>query len=142
MLERIRKIENVIVFVLLIMMLFTVVIATIELGVIVYQQLMKAPKFLLNLDELLEIMGFFLMVLIALELLATIKAYFQNKPHLEVVVIVAMIAIARKVIIVDYKETSPTMLFGMAAVIFALSAGYFLVKRAWDTTKTSSKGID
>lgn len=130
MLELARKVESVVVYVLLALMLVTVAISTIELAIIMYHEFISPPKYMFGLQDLLEVLGFFLMVLIALELLATIRAYIEHKFHLEVVVIVAMIALARKIIILDYKQTTPATLYGMAAVILALSVGYYLVKRA------------
>jgi uncharacterized membrane protein (DUF373 family) len=50
--------------------------------------------------------------------------------HAEVVFLVAIVAVSRKVIIVDYKTITPEMLYGMATVVIALEIGYFLVRRA------------
>ena len=44
---------------------------------------------------------------------------------------VAMIAIARKVIILDVKELPSVTLLGIAAIIITLSGGYYLFKHAW-----------
>jgi uncharacterized membrane protein (DUF373 family) len=41
-----------------------------------------------------------------------------------------MIAIARKVIILDVKELPSATLLGIAAIIITLSSGYYLFKRA------------
>ncbi|MBN1831416.1 MAG: phosphate-starvation-inducible PsiE family protein, partial [Deltaproteobacteria bacterium] len=49
-------------------------------------------------------------------------------PHYEVVLSVAIIAIARKVIILDINEVSSGSLIGIASIIVALTAGYFLMK--------------
>jgi len=43
---------------------------------------------------------------------------------------VAIIAIARKVIILDLKEVDGQSLIGIACIIIALTAGYFLMKRS------------
>lgn len=123
--------ERYVVLVLLALMMVAVFAATIELGAILAQQLLEPPFLLLNLEELLEVFGFFLMVLIGLELLETIRAYLeQDKVHVEVVFLVAMVAVARKVIIVDLDAVSADTLFAMSAVILALSAGYFLLGKA------------
>jgi len=75
--------------------------------------------------------GFFLMVLIGLELLETIRAYLEEgRVHAEVVFLVAIVAVSRKVIIMDYKTAPTELLFGMSALIIALGLGYFLVRRA------------
>ncbi|MDZ7344714.1 MAG: phosphate-starvation-inducible PsiE family protein [candidate division KSB1 bacterium] len=123
--------EKAIVLALLGMMLLAVLASTVELAFILFEELMKPPQFLLNIDEMLEVFGFFLMVLIGLELLETIKAYLEDDTvHAEVVFLVAIVAISRKVIIVDYKDITPEMLYGMSAVIIALGIGYFLVRRS------------
>ncbi len=130
--ERIlRLFEKVIIISLLGMMMIAVLVSTIELGVILVQELLKPPILLLNLEEMLEVFGFFLMVVIGLELLETIKAYFQeDRVHAEVVFLVAMVAVARKVIILDYTKVPPELMFGVAAVVVALGIGYFLVRFA------------
>jgi uncharacterized membrane protein (DUF373 family) len=123
--------EKVIVVVLIGLMMLAVLVSTVELAVILFQQLIKPPVFLLSIKEMLEVFGFFLMVLIGLELLETIKAYLQeDRLHAEVVLLVALVAVSRKVIILDYKELAPGMLYGMSALIVALGIGYFLVRRA------------
>jgi len=126
-----KSFEKVIVWTLLGLMMVAVLVSTVELAVILFQELMKPPAFLLNIEEMLEVFGFFLMVLIGLELLESIKAYLvEDRVHAEVVFLVAIVAMSRKVIIVDYKDITPEMLYGIAAVIIALAGGYFLVRRA------------
>lgn len=126
-----KTFEKIIVWTLLGLMMIAVLVSTVELAVILFQQLMKPPLFLLNIEEMLEVFGFFLMVLIGLELLESIKAYLEeNRVHAEVVFLVAIVAMSRKVIIVDYKEIAPELLYGIAAVIIALASGYLLVRRA------------
>jgi uncharacterized membrane protein (DUF373 family) len=84
----------------------------------------------LDINELLEIFGLFMLVLIGIELLETIKTYImKNVIHLEVVLMVAMIAIARKVIILDIKKVPSPTLMGIGVIIIALSVGYYLVKQ-------------
>lgn len=39
----------------------------------------------------------------------------------------ALMAIARKVIILDVKETEPPYLYGLGAIVLAMSIGYWLV---------------
>lgn len=50
--------------------------------------------------------------------------------HVEVVVLVAIIAVARKIIVIDYYSISYEILFGIAAFMISLCVGYFLLKRA------------
>jgi len=85
----------------------------------------------LEIDELLEIFGLFMLVLIGIELLETIaKTYMaESVDHAQIVMAVAIIAIARKVIILDVKDLSGLALVGIAAIILALSIGYYLIKK-------------
>ena len=126
-----KTFEKVIVVVLLGLMMLAVLTSTVELAIILFQELQKPPLFLLNIEEMLEVFGFFLMVLIGLELLESIKAYLEeDRVHAEVVFLVAIVAISRKVIILNYEKISSEMLYGMSSVIVALGIGYFLVRRA------------
>ena len=128
--KALKKFEKAIVLTLLGLMMVAVFASTIELAIILFQQLVRPPLLLLNMEEMLEVFGFFLMVLIGLELLESIKAYLdEDRVHVEVVLLVAIVAAARKIIIMDYKTTTPNMLFSIAAVIVALSVGFYLVRR-------------
>ena len=123
--------ERVIVSVLTILMIIVVVLATIDLAWVILQKLLRPPVLLLVADDLLDIFGTFLLVLIGLELLNTIRAYLsEHTIHAEVVFMAAMIAVARKVITLDVKELSPVALVGIATIILALSAGYYLFKQS------------
>jgi uncharacterized membrane protein (DUF373 family) len=125
-----EKIEKLIVLSLLGMMVSVVLLSTIELGWLIVTDIITPPILILEIDELLDIFGMFLLVLIGVELLVTVKMYLTKKTvHVEVVFTVAMIAIARKVIILDVKELSSLTLIGIGVIIFALSAGYYLVRR-------------
>ena len=130
MLELLKKFEKGITVALVILMAIVVLLATIELGWIIVKDIISPPVFLLEIEELLDIFGLFLLVLIGVELLETIKAYVrENVVHYEVVMTVAMIAIARKVIILDVKELPSMTLVGIAAIIVALSAAQFYYRR-------------
>ncbi len=140
MVKILKTFERVIVVALLVLMMLAVVASTVELVIIFYQELAKPPVFLLNLEEMLEVFGFFLMVLIGLELLESIKAYLEeDRVHAEVVFLVAIVAVSRKIIILNYKEITPEMLYGMSAVIVAMGIGYFLVRRAMCQYRSDTK---
>ncbi len=131
MLKLIEACERFIITALIVMMIVAVLLSTIELGWIMVDQIASPPFFVLDIRELFELFGFFLMVLIGIELLQSVKTYLSSSQiHVEVVFMVAMIAIARKVIILDLHEVSGLSLIGLAATIFALAAGYFAVKKA------------
>ncbi len=125
-----RLVERAIVIALIIMMTVVLLLATVDLGWLIIQDILSSPMFLLEVEELLDIFSFFLLVLIGVELLETIKAYFdEHVVHAEVVLEVAMIAIARKVITLDVKELSSLTLVGIAAIVVALAVAFYFVKR-------------
>jgi len=108
----------------------TIAFSVLELAVVLFKDLVSPPVLMLEMHELLDIFGLFLLVLLGLELLETMKAYLrENVVHVEVVMIVAIIAIARKVIILDLKVLSGTMLIGLASLLAALAFGYVYIKR-------------
>jgi uncharacterized membrane protein (DUF373 family) len=108
-----------------------ILLATADLVKTVAVEIWKAPRFLLGLEEIMSVFGLFFMILIGLELLETIKTYLSREEmHVEIVFLVAMIAVARKVIILKLPSLTAPTLFGIAALIIALAAGYFLVKLA------------
>jgi uncharacterized membrane protein (DUF373 family) len=136
MLHHLQRFERVIIVALIIMMGMVVLLATVELAFILVKDIVSPPVFILEIDELLDIFGLFLLVLIGIELLETVKAYLvENVIRVHVVFTVALIAISRKVIILDVKETHSLKLAGIAAIIIALSLGYFFIK------KTDEKSI-
>jgi len=130
MTQWLRTFEHTIIRCLIYMMALIILISTIELGYLLVKDIVSPPVFFLEIDELLELFGFFLLILIGIELLETIKAYLQDKVvHSEVVLEVALIAIARKVIILDLKEYDSTVLIGIAALILTISGAYYIVRR-------------
>ena len=132
MLKLLKKFERMIVTTLIVMMGLTILLATIELAWLIIKDVITPPVILLEIHELLDIFGLFLLVLLGIELVSTLKTYLtENEIHVEVVFAVALIAIGRKVIILDVKELSSLSLIGIAAIIISLSVGYFLVKRTF-----------
>ena len=125
-----KKFERVVVGALILMMVFVILISTVELGWLIVKDILAQPMFFIEIDQLLEIFGFFLLILIGVELLESMKAYLANKVvHSEVVLEVALIAIARKVIILNLDEYDSTILLGIAALIIAISVSYYLIRR-------------
>ena len=130
MIAFLKKFERIVVITLIIMMVFVVLCASIELGYIIIKDFLRPPMFMLVIADLLEIFGFFLLVLIGIELLETIKAYLvENVVHIMIVLEVALIAIARKVIILDIEKYDGLTIIGTAGLIMAVAVAYFCIKR-------------
>ena len=130
MLDWLKQFERTVTLILACLMALVVALATIELAYVLAKDTITPPILLLDIEELLEIFGLFMLVLIGIELLETIKAYFkENVVHVEVVLTVAMIAVARKVIILDVKDLSAMTLIGIATIVVALAFAARVFKR-------------
>jgi uncharacterized membrane protein (DUF373 family) len=126
-----KKFEKTVILCLILLMVTVVLISTIELAYIIIKDIIAPPIFWLEIQQLLEIFGFFMLILIGIELLETIKAYLAEKVvHSEIVLEVALIAITRKVIILDVKAYDGLAIIGIAALIMSIAVAYYFLKRA------------
>jgi uncharacterized membrane protein (DUF373 family) len=126
-----KQFERIIVVALVVMMMLVVALATLELGWIIADDIITPPVLLLEVDELLEIFGFFLLILVGIELLETIKAYLKdNVVHVDIVLEVALIAVARKVIVLDLAKYDGLTVLSVATLIIALAGAFFIERRA------------
>lgn len=126
-----RKVEKSIIYVLIFLMFLVLISATIDLAVYIFKSMAKSDFYLMNYEALIEVFGAFLLVLIGIELLDTIKVYLRrNTVHVEVVVLVAIIALARKIVVLNLEEMDATMILGMAALIIALAVAYYLIRKS------------
>ncbi|CBN53855.1 MULTISPECIES: phosphate-starvation-inducible PsiE family protein [Kamptonema] len=81
-------------------------------------------------DKLFVVFGLFLNVLIALEILENITAYLKKHVvHVELVIVTSLIAVARKIIILDLEKKTALDLIGLAIAIFALSISYLIIRQ-------------
>jgi len=113
------------------MLVVVVMLSTLHLGVLIAQEIWAPPRFLIRVQGLLEILGYFLLVLIGVELLETLKAYLKRDViHVRVVLEVALIAMARKVIIEEPNTVPSLTLFGIAALILALGVAFYFERQA------------
>lgn len=125
------KAQKLIALALAILLILVVALSTVHLGFLIAQEIWETPRFLIPVQGLLEIFSFFLLVLIGVELIETIKAYLKKDAiHVRLVLEVALIAMARKVIIVEPSNISASTMFGMAALIFALAVAFYFERQA------------
>jgi uncharacterized membrane protein (DUF373 family) len=127
----ITKAQKLVVLALAALLVLVVVLSTVHLGFLIAEEIWKPPRFLIPVQGLLEIFGFFLLVLIGVELLETLKAYVKKDViHVRVVLEVALIAMARKVIVEEPNSVPSLTLFGIAALILALGIAFYFERQA------------
>jgi len=131
MIKYLNKFERIVIATLILMLAVVILLSVVELGWVLISDIMTPPVFILEIKELLELFGLFLLVLIGIELLETMKKYYaEGRIELDVIITVSLIAIGRKIITLDPKAYDPLTLVGMAAIILALFIGYWVIKRS------------
>ncbi|WP_096086820.1 phosphate-starvation-inducible PsiE family protein [Agaribacterium haliotis] len=121
-------------FIVLVLMTIIVAIAIVELGILLFLDIFDPTDdvIFLEIDELFKIFGFFFIILIGFELVETVEMYFKdNVIHAEVVLLVAVIAVSRKVILLDLEKYDPLAIIGLGVIIVALGGCYYLIKMSY-----------
>ena len=97
---------------------------------VLYHNLMDPPYMLLSIADIFKTFAAFLAVLIAIEIYQNIILYLRTDViPLKLVIATALMAIARKVIILDFKDLSAMYVFAMAAVVLSLGITYYLLSK-------------
>jgi uncharacterized membrane protein (DUF373 family) len=130
----IHRVELITISAMQVLLIFAIATATIVLFVLFARNLIAEASRIESVAELLPTMqqsfAGILIVVLGLELLETLKAYFtEHHVRVEVILVVAIIAVGRHVIQVDFEHTPGTVDLGLAGLILALVVGYFLVKK-------------
>jgi len=81
---------------------------------------------------LIKLLDRLLLIFIALEVLQNVTAYLRDQVvQIELVLLTAMTAVARKVIVLPPgTESKPQLMAGFGVIVVGLAAAYWLVKRA------------
>ncbi|MBN1852856.1 MAG: phosphate-starvation-inducible PsiE family protein [Pirellulales bacterium] len=134
LLKVLQSIIRVSVRVLAILMTVLILLGVVDVAWMLFEKVISSsPRFVLSIRDILATFGAFLAVLIAVEIFVNIIMYLREDViHVKIVVATALMAIARKVIILDFKETSSDFIWATAGVILATSIAYWLVDKAED----------
>ncbi|HKE95312.1 MAG TPA: phosphate-starvation-inducible PsiE family protein [Povalibacter sp.] len=80
-----------------------------------------------------------LLILLGLELLDTLKSYFdEHRIRLEIILVVAIIAVGRHIILLDFERLEGWTLVGIGTLVIALTGGYFLIRTSM--ARSSARG--
>ncbi|HEY2675414.1 MAG TPA: phosphate-starvation-inducible PsiE family protein [Steroidobacteraceae bacterium] len=131
MMKLLKAFETGINAILLCLMCVVVLLTTFDLAWMIAKGVATQPQLLLDDGRILDLFAAFLLVLIGVELLDTIKVYItQQTVRVELILSVGLVAISRKVIILDSAHLEAQSLIGIAALVLALGTSFFLVKRS------------
>jgi uncharacterized membrane protein (DUF373 family) len=128
----IARFEKLVYLILIILLGIVILFSISGLIGLIYSGLFVDSIYRLDNHELVNLFGFFLLVIIGIELLETLKTYLkENTIHFEIVILVALIAIARKVILLEPDNYSNgIVMIGIGVIILSLGAAYLLIKKA------------
>ncbi|HEY9647688.1 MAG TPA: phosphate-starvation-inducible PsiE family protein [Chroococcidiopsis sp.] len=128
-LRKLDWIETFVIKILSIAMVAVLLVSVIDLCVYLSKELFIEPVGFFS-TALIQIFGLFLNILIALEILENITGYLKRHViQVELVIATSLTAVARKIIIFDFKTTDSSYLTGLSLAIFALSLSYWIVRR-------------
>lgn len=131
MYDILKMLGKVMVWAILLLLSLILVFAFVDLVYETYLKIVEPPFMVINSSSLIELFSLCLIIIIGLELIETVKAFLKEEiVHVELVILVAIIAIARKVIVWDFDKYSNMHLLSLAAMLLALAATYFLIKRS------------
>ncbi len=115
-------------------MIFVTIIAIFQLGYSLIETLVSTFELHEKANfnaELFQLFGLFLNVLIALEILENITAYLKKHViQVELVIVTSLIAVSRKIIILDLEKKDSNDLIALAVAVFSLSISYLLIRQA------------
>lgn len=95
---------------------------------VIYQHVIAEPLLLLTVSDILGIFGAFMVVLIAIEIFINITLYIERDVlPIKMVIATALMAISRKVIMLDFKDIEPIYIFAISSAILALGLTYWLI---------------
>lgn len=131
MLEVFTRFERAVYTIILALLLVVIALSMVSLVYAMVVVIASQPILVLTSSELLEIFGVVMLVLLALEFFESIRVFLRdNVIKFELVVVIAITAISRKIILIDYDTVGDLHLIGLGVLLFALAAGYYLLRRA------------
>jgi uncharacterized membrane protein (DUF373 family) len=114
--------------VLAVLMVFVIIWGIGDVIYVLYQRLMTPPYFLLDINDIFQTFGAFMAVLIAIEIFINIRLYLGTDVlPIQLVVATALMAIARKIIVLDVEKVEASYVAAIGVVTLALGVTYWLI---------------
>ncbi|TAE57350.1 MAG: hypothetical protein EAZ76_08485 [Nostocales cyanobacterium] len=124
----IENVEVVVSKILSILMVIVICVAISDLIIFLFKELSNVPSGDFK-KVLFNIFGLFLNILIALEILENITAYLKKHVfQVELVIVTSLIAVARKIIILDLEKVTGIDIIGLGIAVLALSISYLIIR--------------
>jgi uncharacterized membrane protein (DUF373 family) len=133
--------EKLIAVLLAILLLLVTAVGSVQLLIATLRQLFQPGVPWIG-GRLNELLGDLLILLIALEVLQNITAYLRRGiVQIQLVLLTAMTAVARKVIVLPPgEESKPLLLIGLGIAVLSLAGAYWLVRQPVLTLPPARRG--
>ncbi len=126
----IKNIEKVIVATLIILLAIFVLLTNADVVFNIARDIIQSTSFLVEANNLTSIFSSLLIVIIGLELPETTKANLKDDVfHVELVVLVAIIALKRKVIFWDFNPYTISEMITLWVMLISPAIVYFLIRK-------------
>ena len=130
LIRQLHKLIRLSIRLLAVLMVAVILWGTADVVYLIYGRLAEPPIFLLDVGDIFEIFGGFMVVLIAVEIFINIRLYLGSDVlPMQLVIGTALMAIARKVIVLDLEVVSANYVLAIAATVLALGVTYWLISK-------------
>lgn len=130
----IKKFEEIVFYILSAIVALYIVVEVVELvyqfGKALWIMNDTTTRLLLSKEQTAMVLPVFFNILIAIELIDTFNVYVREH-HIKVqnILLIGLIAIGRKLLVLDVGHSDGIANIGLASIILALSLGYYLMKK-------------
>lgn len=130
----IKKFEVVVIYILSALIVLYISVEVLELiyqfGKALLTRGDTTSRLLISKEQTAQVLPVFFNILIAIELIDTFNVYLkENTIKVQSILLIGLIAIGRKLLVLDIGHADGLSNMGLASVIIALSLGYYLVKK-------------
>lgn len=133
--EAIKKFEIAVFYILSAIIVLFIIVEIIELiyqfgkALIVFDD--TTTRLLVTKEQMALIIPVFFNILIAIELIDTFNIYIKDHSiKVQSILLIGLIAIGRKLLVLDLGHADGLSNIGLASIIIALSLGYYFVKKS------------
>jgi len=116
--------------VLAVLMALIIIFSVVDVIYVFYVRLSAPPIFMLGVRDIFQLFGTIMVALIAIEIFVNVRLYLGTDVlPVRLVVATALMAVARKVIILDLDEIEAEYVFGIAAIALSFGITYWLLSK-------------
>jgi uncharacterized membrane protein (DUF373 family) len=129
----IKSIANVIIVTLMIILLISMILGTLDL-IVQFAKAVLSPdpyRFMINVEDLYSVFSVILIIIVGYETLKSMNLLLHhNKIPVKSILQIAMIALANKVITLNIKNVTLDVMIGIAILITSIGVAFFFFSKS------------